>query len=111
MMAILNRHQELPRDRAELYNQASRILLQQWDMERALTDAKIDPITIDYKDKQAILRRVADFMQQNKEGLAGNLIHGDDLENIIKDYLKSVDINDVRFVVIGGMKNGMRYYG
>ena len=85
MMAILNRHQELPRDRAELYNQASRILLQQWDMERALIDAKIDPITIDYKDKQAILRRVADFMQQNKEGLAGNLIHGDDLENIIKD--------------------------
>ena len=44
------------------------------------------------------MRRVADFMQQNKEGLAGNLIHGDDLENIIKDYLKSVDINDVRFV-------------
>ncbi|MDE5122616.1 MAG: NACHT domain-containing protein, partial [Trichodesmium sp. St19_bin1] len=28
MMAILNRHQELPRDRAELYKQASRILLQ-----------------------------------------------------------------------------------
>ncbi|MDE5111770.1 MAG: NACHT domain-containing protein, partial [Trichodesmium sp. St7_bin2_1] len=98
MMAILNRHQELPRDRTELYHQASRVLLQQWDMERALIDAKINPITIDYKDKQAILRRVADFMQQNKEGLAGNLIHGDDLENIIKDYLKSVDINDVRVV-------------
>jgi predicted NACHT family NTPase len=98
MMAILNRHQELPRDRTELYHQASRVLLQQWDMERALIDAKINPITIDYKDKQAILRRVADFMQQNKEGLAGNLIHGDDLENIIKDYLKSVDINNVRVV-------------
>ncbi|MBS9769221.1 MAG: NACHT domain-containing protein, partial [Trichodesmium erythraeum GBRTRLIN201] len=98
MMAILNRHQELPRDRAELYNQASRVLLQQWDMERALVDAKIDPITIDYKDKQEILRRVADFMQQNKEGLAGNLIDESSLENIIKDYLKSVDINDVRVV-------------
>ncbi|MDE5119585.1 MAG: NACHT domain-containing protein, partial [Trichodesmium sp. St19_bin1] len=98
MMAILNRHQELPRDRTELYHQASRVLLQQWDMERALIDAKINPITIDYKDKQAILRRVADFMQQNKEGLAGNLIHGDDLENIIRDYLKSLDINDVRVV-------------
>jgi lysine/ornithine N-monooxygenase len=96
MMAILNRHQEVPRDRAELYNQASRILLQQWDMERALVDAKIDRISIDYKDKQEILRRVADFMQQNKEGLAGNLIDENNLENIIKDYLKSVDINDVR---------------
>ncbi|MDE5085695.1 MAG: HEAT repeat domain-containing protein, partial [Trichodesmium sp. St16_bin2-tuft] len=99
MMAILNRHQELPRDRAELYNQASRVLLQQWDMERTLINANINPITIDYKDKQAILRRVADFMQQNKEGLAGNLIDENNLENIIKDYLKSVDINvDVRFV-------------
>ena len=98
MMAILNRHQELPRDRAELYNQASLILLQQWDMERTLVDAKIDPITIDYKDKQEILRRVADFMQQNKEGLAGNLIDENSLKKIIKDYLESVDINDVTTV-------------
>ncbi|GGA19884.1 hypothetical protein CYANOKiyG1_34630 [Okeania sp. KiyG1] len=96
MMAILNRNQELPRDRAELYNQASRVLLHQWDMERALVDAKIDPITIDYKDKQAILRRVAFFMQGNTAGLAGNLILGDNLERIISEYLKSVDINDVR---------------
>uniref|UniRef100_UPI0025D3CC8E NACHT domain-containing protein n=1 Tax=Okeania sp. SIO2F4 TaxID=2607790 RepID=UPI0025D3CC8E len=96
MMSILNRNQELPRDRAGLYNQASRVLLQQWDMERALIDAKIDPITIDYKDKQAILRRVAHFMQDNEAGLAGNLIHGNDLEKIIRDYLKSVDINEPR---------------
>ncbi len=43
MMAILNRNQELPRDRAELYNQASRVLLQQWDVEGKLMDAKIEP--------------------------------------------------------------------
>ena len=98
MMAILNRHQELPRDRAELYNQASRILLQQWDMERTLVDANLDWKTIDYKDKQEILRRVAGFMQQNKAGLAGNLIDENNLENIIKDYLKSIDIKDVTFV-------------
>ncbi|GGA55857.1 HEAT repeat domain-containing protein [Okeania sp. KiyG1] len=96
MMAILNRNQELPRDRAELYNQASRVLLHQWDIERALVDAKIDPITIDYKDKQAILRRVAHFMQGNIAGLAGNLISENDLERIIKDYLKSVDINNAK---------------
>jgi predicted NACHT family NTPase len=36
MMAILNRNQELPRDRPELYNQASRVLLHQWDVERTL---------------------------------------------------------------------------
>ncbi|MDY6807132.1 MAG: NACHT domain-containing protein, partial [Cyanobacteriota bacterium] len=56
MMAILNRNQELPRDRAELYNQASKLLLHQWDVERSLQDRKI---TIDYRDKQEILRRVA----------------------------------------------------
>ncbi len=98
MMAILNRHQEFPRDRVELYNQASRVLLHQWNMEMALTDAKINPITIDYKDKQAILRRVAFFMQENKEGFAGNLIHRNDLEEIIKDYLKTVGINHVKTV-------------
>ncbi|NEP80818.1 MAG: NACHT domain-containing protein, partial [Okeania sp. SIO3B3] len=98
MMAILNRHQELPRDRAELYNQSSRVLLQQWDAERALVDAKIDPMTIDYKDKQAILREVAFFMQGNKDGLAGNLIAEKDLEGIIQKYLKSLDINEPRTV-------------
>ncbi|MGD1712094.1 HEAT repeat domain-containing protein [Dapis sp. BLCC M172] len=98
MMAILNRHQELPRDRAELYNQASRILLQQWDMERTLVDANLNPKTIDYKDKQAILRQVAFFMQGNKEGLAGNLIHGDDLEKTIINSLKVMGINDARTV-------------
>ncbi|MDJ0555631.1 MAG: HEAT repeat domain-containing protein, partial [Microcoleaceae cyanobacterium MO_207.B10] len=98
MMAILNRHQELPRDRAELYNQASRILLQQWDMERALVDANLNPKTIDYKDKQAILRQVAFFMQGNKEGLAGNLIYGNDLEKTIINSLKGMGINDARTV-------------
>ncbi len=36
MMAILNRNQELPRDRVHLYQQASRVLLHEWDMDRAL---------------------------------------------------------------------------
>jgi len=48
MMAILNRNQELPRDRPELYNQASRVLLHQWDVERALVeDQRLDPKAID----------------------------------------------------------------
>ncbi|NEQ43057.1 MAG: NACHT domain-containing protein [Leptolyngbya sp. SIOISBB] len=33
MMAILNRRQELPRDRADLYDQASRVLLYHWDID------------------------------------------------------------------------------
>ncbi len=97
MMAILNRNQELPRDRAELYNQSSRLLLQQWDVERLLIeDARLDPNTIDYKDKQAILRQVAYQMQGHTKGLAGNLISATDLERIITDYLKTIEVSQPR---------------
>jgi len=99
MMAILNRNQELPRDRPELYNQASRLLLHQWDGSRKLLqDPRIDPVTIDYKDKQAMLRQIAYFMQAADKGLAGNLIRGSDLEKILTDYLKSIEVNNPRTV-------------
>ena len=99
MMAILNRNQELPRDRSELYNQASRLLLHQWDVERALLeDNRVDPKTIDYQDKQQMLGKVAYFMQGNQAGLAGNLISGEDLERIIKEELKLRDVTNPRAV-------------
>ncbi|WP_229414767.1 MULTISPECIES: HEAT repeat domain-containing protein [Moorena] len=99
MMAILNRNQELPRDRSELYNQASRLLLHQWDVERALLeDNRVDPKTIDYKDKQQMLGKVAYFMHENQAGLAGNLISGEDLERIIKDELKLREVTNPRAV-------------
>ncbi|HLO86032.1 MAG TPA: HEAT repeat domain-containing protein [Nostocaceae cyanobacterium] len=99
MMAILNRHQELPRDRAELYYQASRVLLHQWDVERALIeDSRLDPKTIDYRDKQAMLRQVAYQMQANEKSLVGNsnIIKVNDLERILTDYLKTIEIDKPR---------------
>ncbi|WP_341528276.1 HEAT repeat domain-containing protein [Nostoc sp. UHCC 0302] len=99
MMAILNRNQELPRDRAELYNQASRVLLHQWDVERALTeDKRLDPKTIDYKDKQAMLRQVAYLMQTGDKGLAGNLINENDLVKVLTNYLKTIEFDKPREV-------------
>ncbi|NES20332.1 MAG: NACHT domain-containing protein [Symploca sp. SIO3E6] len=99
MMAILNRNQELPRDRPELYNQASRLLLHQWDVERKLlADSRVDPVTIDYKDKQAMLRQIAYFMQGADKGLAGNLIRGSDLERILIEYLDSIKVGNARTV-------------
>ncbi|MBN4002853.1 HEAT repeat domain-containing protein [Nostoc sp. LPT] len=97
MMAILNRNQELPRDRATLYDQASRVLLHQWDVERALTeDKRLDPKTIDYKDKQAMLRQVAYLMQTGDKGLAGNLINENDLVKVLTDYLKTIEFEKPR---------------
>ncbi|MEG5228070.1 HEAT repeat domain-containing protein [Microcoleus sp. B3-D3] len=97
IMAILNSGQELPRDRAELYNQASRVLLYQWDVERSLVeDSRLDPKTIDAKDKQEMLRRVAYKMQAAPQGLAGNIISAEDLENTLTAYLKNKDFDRPR---------------
>ncbi|WP_141105987.1 NACHT domain-containing protein, partial [Nodularia sp. NIES-3585] len=97
MMAILNRNQELPRDRAELYNQASRVLLHQWDVERALVeDKRLDPKTIDYKDKQAMLRQVAHYMQTSGKDLSGNSISAENLEGILTTYLKTIEFDKPR---------------
>ncbi len=96
MMAIINRNQELPRDRAELYKKASELLLYKWDVERALSHEQHLPITIDYQDKQAMLRQVAYYMQTSKKGLAGNWISASNLEKIFTDYLKNLEISEPR---------------
>jgi hypothetical protein len=84
LMALLNRHQELPRDRTELYTQASRLLLQQWDASRALPeDAQLAGKGLDSKDKQAKLRAVAREMQSGEAGLARNAIAADKLEDVM----------------------------
>ncbi|PAX60174.1 HEAT repeat domain-containing protein [Brunnivagina elsteri] len=90
MMAILNRHRELPRDRSTLYEKASEVLLQQWDAERNLTNVKMSRFSIDLNDKQAMLREVAYHMQANEKGLTGNLINGNDLQQIFQGYLETI---------------------
>ncbi len=99
MMAILNRNQELPRDRPELYAQASRVLLHQWDIERALIeDSRVDPKIIDYRDKQAILRQIAYDMQKTEKSLNANLITYQKLESILSRYLKDIEILQAKTV-------------
>ena len=89
MMAILNRNQELPRDRADLYAQASRVLLHQWDTERALVDFPGMSTEIGLREKTDILRRIAAHMQAAPGGLKGNLIDGPTLTGLIEDYLQN----------------------
>ncbi|MEQ9486829.1 HEAT repeat domain-containing protein [Coleofasciculus sp. F4-SAH-05] len=100
MMAILNRNRELPRERAELYDEASRVLLHEWDIEKGLPpDEKLSPDTITRKEKQAMLRRVAYQMQAAPQGLAGNLINVDELERILAGYLETLqDVEKPRTV-------------
>ena len=91
MMAILNRYRDLPRDRAELYEECSKLLLQQWKVEDALRadpDLVTDALAIGLREKQGILRRLARAMQTGVNGPLGNLIATDRLETIIEDAVK-----------------------
>jgi 3-methyladenine DNA glycosylase AlkC len=86
MMAILNRRQELPRDRADLYDQASRVLLYHWDVDHKRLQLPMD--AIGRREKQEMLRLIAYAMQTSEEGLKGNLIGADRLTRILTDYLR-----------------------
>jgi len=91
MMAILNRTQDLPRDRAELYEQCARLLLHQWKVDVAFEpDPELSKASLDYKDKRGLLLHVARAMQSSERGLAGNLIDEATLEGTLAGGLKGV---------------------
>jgi NACHT domain len=94
MMAILNRRQELPRDRADLYDQASRVLLYHWDVDHKRLQLPMD--AIGRREKQAILRLVAYEMQAGEDGLKGNLIGIDQLTRVLTDYLREQGFGEPR---------------
>ena len=87
MMAILNLHQKLPRERYELYESASKLLLLNWEIERL----NLPPDIIGTTEKQGMLRKVAYFLQSSPKGLSGNLIVKTELLAILVDYLKGLE--------------------
>jgi predicted NACHT family NTPase len=89
MMAILNRNQELPRDRTELYREASRVLLQEWDVGKAIS---VD--TFARQEKEQLLRELAGEMQQAAGGLGGNLIERTRLVGCFRKFLSELDVQD-----------------
>jgi HEAT repeat protein/GTPase SAR1 family protein len=86
LMAILNRRESLPRDRVALYEQASGVLLHNWDVDRKKLELPL--YTIGRDEKQAMLRKIAYEMQSGEKGIAGNLIDAGRLKDILTDYLK-----------------------
>jgi len=91
MMAILNRTQDLPRDRVRLYEKCAELLLHQWKAQEALqADAVLRGATLDFTDKRNLLLRVARVMQTSERSLAGNLIDEPELENALAEGLRGV---------------------
>jgi hypothetical protein len=91
MVAILNRNQELPRDRVELYRESSRVLLHEWDASRALNDPNF---LFARQEKESLLREVAGDMQQIEGGLSGNLIDRPSLVYRFRKFLDGLGVRD-----------------
>jgi predicted NACHT family NTPase len=94
LMAILHRTQELPRDRAELYNQCTRLLLHQWKTELAFASSpELAQAQLDGKDKLGLMKRIARTLQAGAEGGSGrllNLIEEKELERTLTDGLRGM---------------------
>jgi hypothetical protein len=99
IMAIIGKHQELPRERWKLYGHAASVLIQHWDVNKHLKDARIDADFIGEDDKKELLRRLAFRMQGagkysksrkiiSQNSFVGNYIHREELQAMFEDYLK-----------------------
>jgi predicted NACHT family NTPase len=95
MMAILNLRQELPRDRANLYEQASLVLLHSWDIEYKELPEVLD--ILDRQGKQTLLKQIAYKMQSAPAGLAGNSISRDDLIAEISQFLRDREVDKPQY--------------
>ncbi|MCY1144750.1 HEAT repeat domain-containing protein [Actinoplanes sp. Pm04-4] len=86
ILAIINRHQELPRNRRTLYQHAAGVLVEHWEVSRDLA-AGGEAALSDAEDKHELLRRLAYEMQTGSTGLRGNYIARDDLIQVFVAYL------------------------
>ena len=91
MIAIIAKHQELPRVRTQLYEHATKVLCHHWDMTRHKISLKETPADfMQEDDKLELLRRIAWRMQEaSAKGLADNFILRDDLRDEIAKYLRT----------------------
>ncbi|UKO97105.1 NACHT domain-containing protein [Nostoc sp. UHCC 0870] len=97
MMAILNRHEDLPRDRATLYDNSAKLLLQRWDQEKPVPPVDKGNIKLDYFHKKQILRHIACRIQGNRHVNPHNLfIDANAIEEIISQYLNSKGFEKAR---------------
>lgn len=87
ILAIIGKHQELPRERWKVYDHAASVLVQHWDVNKHLVDEDIDADVIREDDKKELLRKLAIRMQMGSHGFAGNSLLESDLLQDIESYL------------------------
>ena len=87
ILAIIGKHQALPRERWKLFDHAASVLVEHWDINRHLQDQYESPGFIDAEDKKELLRRLAYKVQSGERGLSANYIGHEDLGEVFEGYL------------------------
>ncbi|MFG3056340.1 HEAT repeat domain-containing protein [Kitasatospora sp. NPDC048239] len=93
ILAIIGRRQTLPRDRQGVYEHAVKVLVAHWDRDTKHLKAELPPAVdealemLEPKERLELLRLLARRMQDGHGGIAGNHIHADELEEVVRDYL------------------------
>ncbi|MGW5500144.1 NACHT domain-containing protein, partial [Streptomyces rochei] len=91
ILSIIGRRQELPRDRQGVYEHAVAVLIARWDQHAKHLRTPAGAQALEYledKDRHELLRLLARQMQDGAGGIAGNHIHGPELEATFKTYLQ-----------------------
>ncbi|MGI5146892.1 HEAT repeat domain-containing protein [Plantactinospora sp. CA-294935] len=87
ILAIIGKHQPLPRERWKLYDHAATVLVAQWDTDRHLREESPAAGFLDPEDKKELLRRLAYRMQSADRGLTVNYIDRTELSDVFEQYL------------------------
>jgi len=80
----------LPRERAKLYEHATKVLCHHWDLTGHKIAVEETPADFMWEDdKLELLRKIAWRMQAGEKGLQGNFILSNDLHDEIAGYLRT----------------------
>jgi len=89
ILAIIGKHQELPKERWKLYDHAASVLVENWEVNKHLKRSSVEMDFIGEDDKKELLMKIAFKMQSGPDGLAGNFIHRRTLQQEIEVYLQN----------------------
>jgi HEAT repeat protein len=88
ILAIIGRHQELPRERWKVYDYAATVLVERWDVNRHLRDEHLPIGFIGEDDKKELLRHIS-LLMQTGTAHGGNYLTGEELRREFESYLQA----------------------
>ncbi|MFF4230085.1 HEAT repeat domain-containing protein [Streptomyces sp. NPDC001820] len=99
ILAIIGRRQTLPRDRQGVYRHAVTVLVARWDQDTKHLKPSGGPEAMEIlgaEERHELLRLLARRMQDGHAGIAGNHIHGRELEELFCEYMTQYELPPVQ---------------